>query len=456
MSNPLKQSRETLLLSSDLANSYLETINDRNVASTDLALEGLDGFDVQMPLKAGDPNETLQLLDRLGSPATTATTGGRFFGLVVGGTLPASLGARVLASAWDQVVFNDATSPVGVKLEQVAARWVLDVLGLPTESSVGFVTGATMANFTCLAGARHAILDRSGWDIQKKGLWDAPRIRVVASEQSHVTVLKALALLGIGTEAIEWVPCDNQGRLDITQMPKPDDNTIILAQSGNVNSGASDPIAEIVAHANGAWVHVDGAFGLWAAASPSTSGQLAGYEGADSWVVDGHKWLNTPYECGLAICKHPTAVHAAMATQAPYLKIGGEVAPKDMVPEFSRSTRGVEVWAALHSLGKEGLQEMIDRCCRHARALAHGLQGQGFEVLNDVVLNQVVATLPNSEGWSAKLSAHVQKSGKAWFGPTKWQGKEAIRFSVSSWATSDNDIKKTLDAISAAKLGLDG
>ncbi|WP_216825831.1 pyridoxal-dependent decarboxylase [Ruegeria sp. EL01] len=456
MSNTLKQSRETLSLSSDLANAYLETIYDRNVAPTEIAVAGLDDFDRPMPTSAGDPNETLRLLDRLGSPATTATTGGRFFGLVVGGTLPASLGARMLASAWDQVVFNNATSPIGVKLEQVVAKWVLDILSLPDKSSVGFVTGATMANFTCLAGARHTILERNGWDVQKQGLWGAPCIRIIAGAQSHVTVLKALTLLGIGTEAIEWVPCDSQGRLDVAQMPKPDDSTIILAQVGNVNSGASDPIADIVANSNGAWVHVDGAFGLWAAASTSTSEQLEGYDGADSWVVDGHKWLNTPYECGLAICKHPTAVHEAMATQAPYLKVGGKAAPKDMVPEFSRSARVVEVWAALHSLGREGLQELIDRCCRHARTLADGLRDQGFEVLNDVVLNQVVATLPNSAGWSAKLAAHVQKSGKAWFGPTNWQGREAIRFSVSSWATSDRDIKQTLDAISEARLSLIG
>jgi len=451
VSDPLSQSRHAVSISSDMAMAYLETINGRDVAASSEARDALNKFDTDMSKTSIDPIETLNMLDALGSPATTATNGGRFFGLVAGGTLPAALGARVLTSAWDQAVFNDVTSPVGVKLEQVAAKWVLNVLNLPAHSSVGFVTGATMANFTCLAGARHAILERRGWDVQKQGLWGAPSLRIIAGEECHVTVLKALTMLGVGTDVIEWVPSDDQGRVDASKMPAPDENTIIIAQSGNVNSGASDPIAQIVSQANGAWVHVDGAFGLWAAASETTRDQLTGYEGADSWVVDGHKWLNTPYECGLAICKHPTSVHAAMATQAPYLKVGGEAAPKDMVPEFSRSARGVEIWAALHTLGRSGLSDLIDRCCKHAQSLADGLRKQGFEILNDVVLNQVVATLPCQEGWSAELAAHVQNSGEAWFGPTNWQGREAVRFSVSSWATSEADIVRTLNAVAEAK-----
>lgn len=451
MPDPLSQSRRAASKSSDMAMAYLETINGRDVAASKEARDALKKFDTDMPAISIDPIETLRVLDKLGSPATTATNGGRFFGLVAGGTLPAALGARILASAWDQAVFNDVTSPVGVKLEQVAAKWVLDVLNLPAHSSIGFVTGATMANFTCLAGARHAILERQGWDLQKQGLWGAPRLRIIAGAECHVTVLKAVTLLGIGTDVIEWVPCDDQGRMDASKMPTPDENTIIITQSGNVNSGASDPIAQVVSQANGAWVHVDGAFGLWAAASEQTRNQLTGYESADSWVVDGHKWLNTPYECGLAICKHPASVHAAMATQAPYLKVGGEAAPKDMVPEFSRSARGVEIWAALHSLGRDGLSDLVDRCCGHAQAFADGLQQLGFEILNDVVLNQVVATLPSHEGWSAELAAHVQNSGEAWFGPTNWQGREAVRFSVSSWATTDADIQRSLNAIAEAK-----
>ncbi len=455
MFDPRTQSRQSLELSSDMASAYLETIWQRDVAASERACADLSGFDGEMPVAPSDSSDTLHVLDKLGSPATTATTGGRFFGLVAGGTLPAALGARVLTSAWDQAVFSDVTSPVGVKLEQVASKWLLDVLGLPAHCSVGFVTGATMANFTCLAGARHAILEKQGWDVQKQGLWGAPPVRVIAGQQAHVTILKALTMLGIGTDLIEWVACDDQGRMDVSKMPVPDENTIVLAQSGNVNSGASDPIADIVAQANGAWVHVDGAFGLWAAASDATRDQLAGYDGADSWVVDGHKWLNTPYDCGLAICKHPTAIHAAMATQAPYLKVGGEAAPKDMVPEFSRAARGAEIWAALHSLGREGLSDLLDRTCRHARMLADGLRDQGFEILNDVVLNQVVAAVPFADGWSGKMAADVQSSGEAWFGPTHWQGREAVRFSVSSWATTEDDIAQTLNAVAKAKVNLE-
>ncbi|WP_229737551.1 pyridoxal phosphate-dependent decarboxylase family protein [Primorskyibacter flagellatus] len=449
MPDPLTQSTTALAIAADRAAKYLATVHDRSVAAAPDALAGLGGFDMPMPTAPNDPADTLALLDQLGSPATTATAGGRFFGLVVGGTLPAALGARVLASAWDQVVFSDATSPVGVKLEQVATGWLLDLLGLPAHCSVGYVTGATMANFTCLAAARHALLERQGWDVQAKGLWGAPRLRVIAGEQAHVTVRKALSMLGIGTDVIEYVPCDPQGRIDVGRMPEADAATLILAQAGNVNSGASDPIADIVARANGAWVHVDGAFGLWAAASPATRSQLAGYDGADSWVTDGHKWLNTPYDCGLAICRHPAAIHAAMATQAPYLKVGGDAAPKDMVPEFSRSARGVEIWAALHSLGREGLRDLIDTTCRHARTLAEGLRAQGFEILNDVVLNQVVASRPAPRGWAAALAGAVQRSGEAWFGPTTWRGREAVRFSVSSWATTEADIQRTLAAIAA-------
>lgn len=450
MQSPLETSRIVLQDACRRADQYLDEIGMRRVAPSPESRSKLSAFDAPMPHEPGDPASTIALLDEVGSPATTATVGGRFFGLVVGGTLPAPLGARALASAWDQIVFNDVTSPVGTKLEKVASKWVLDILGLPETSSVGFVTGATMANFTCLAAARNTLLERQGWDVGKMGLWGAPPVRIVASRQVHVTVLKALRLLGFGTDRIEWVECDTQGRLIAEQLPDCDDKTLILTQAGNVNSGASDPVADIVAKANGAWVHVDGAFGLWAAASPRLKSQLLGYETADSWTTDGHKWLNTPYDCGIAICRHPTAIHNAMATQAPYLEIGGDVAPKDMVPEFSRGARGVEVWAALHSLGKAGVANLIDRSCAQARRFAAGLQDCGFEILNDVVLNQVVATLPDAEELSTDIARLVQESGEAWFGPTTWNGREAIRISVASWATVEADVDRTLRAIKKA------
>jgi len=446
------QAKDAFSCASKMAEDYLEHVAERPVAAPEGALNALTQFDTPLPETPNTPQSTIELLHSVGSPATTATAGGRFFGLVVGGTLPAALGARVLASSWDQVVLNDATSPVGVKLEQVASRWLLDIFGLPKQASVGFTTGASVANFTCLAAARHTLLARAGWDAEKRGLYGAPKLRVVASEEIHITVLKALSLLGFGQDNVEKVRCDPNGAIDPSALPELDSKTLVLAQAGNVNSGACDPIAAIAAKAEqvGAWVHVDGAFGLWAAASPRTRQQLSGYEAADSWVVDGHKWLNTPYDCGIAICKQPAAMHAPMATQAPYLKEGSIAAPKDMVLEFSRSARGVEVWAALHSLGRTGVSDLIDRCCDHADAFAKGLRELGFDILNDVKLNQVVATLPGQEHLAAKIAEHVQLSGNAWFGPTVWQGRQAIRISVASWVTSKADVQKALAAIQKA------
>lgn len=453
----LDASVATVTAASALAEDYLRQLNQRNVAPTPSAVRGLRHFDTPLNEEPCDPVKTLELLGKFGSPATTASAAGRFFGLVVGGTLPAALGARILTSAWDQIVFNDATSAATVKLEQVASRWLLEILSLPEACSVGFTSGATMANFTCLAAARHALLARQEWDVEKRGLNGAPPIRVIASAQVHVTVLKALAMLGIGTDAVELIPCDDNGAMRVNALPRLDACSLVLTQAGNVNSGACDPIAEISARAAevGAWVHVDGAFGLWAAASSHVGDLLAGYGAANSWVTDGHKWLNTPYDCGIAICKSPQDIHAAMATQAPYLKVGGKAAPKDMVPEFSRSARGVEVWAALHSLGRQGVAQLIDQCCDHARAFASGLEALGFEILNDVVLNQVVATLPGREDDMSDLTNLVQRSGEAWFGPTHWKGNQAIRLSVSSWVTTQNDVERTLRAISNAMAQLD-
>jgi len=448
----LIHSVKALELAASFGAEYLHELDKRNVAPTCDAVQGLKNFDIPLPDFPTDPNETLRILHQYGSPATTASAAGRFFGLVVGGSLPATLGARTLTSTWDQVVFNDATSAVGVKLEQMASRWLLDILHLPSSCSVGFTTGASMANFICLAGARHSLLARLGWDAEKQGLWNAPPIRVIASEQIHVTVLKVLAMLGMGTNMVEFVACDDNGAISLESLPEIDERSLILTQIGNVNSGACDPVAEIAARASkvGAWVHVDGAFGLWAAASDKTRHLLSGYDQADSWVTDGHKWLNTPYDCGIAFCKSPQDVHSAMATQAPYLQVGGTAAPKDMVPEFSRAARGVEIWAALHSLGRSGVAGLVDRCCEHARNFAAGLEALGFEILTDVVLNQVVATIPGQEDQMSKLAQLVQQSGEAWFGPTTWRGRQAIRISVSSWTTTGQDVEQTLQAISNA------
>jgi glutamate/tyrosine decarboxylase-like PLP-dependent enzyme len=309
-----------------------------------------------------------------------------------------------------------------------------------------------MGTLVCLAAARHALFAKAGWDVTSKGLIGAPRLHVVATSQMHVVNAKMLSLLGLGSDCVEHVECDEQGRMKLDAMPKLSERSLVIAQAGNVNSGAIDPIGAIAAGARaaGAWVHVDGAFRLWAAASPRTRHLISGHEGADSWVTDGHKWLNTPYDCGFAMCRWPQAVHAVMATVAPYLKAGDTAAPKDMVPEFSRSARGVEVWAALRSLGRNGVAELVDRCCRLARLFASELREAGFEILNEVVLNQVVATLPGREDRMPAVATTVRASGEAWFGPTRWRGVDAIRLSVSSWVTTEEDVHRTVAAVKAA------
>jgi glutamate/tyrosine decarboxylase-like PLP-dependent enzyme len=431
---------------------YLVGLPARRVSPAPEDLAAIAALDVDLPNEPCDPVEVVAEMHRLGSPATTASAGGRFFGLVVGGTLPAALGARLLASAWDQVVFNDQISPIGCALERITAGWITDVLGLPAEAHVSYVTGATMGNFTCLAAARDALLQRAGHDPLGAGLWNAPRLRVVTGDEVHVTVVKALTLLGFGTADVVRVPTDDQGRIRPDAVPELDERTIVILQAGNVSSGALDPFAEVIPDARraGSWVHVDGAFGLWAAASLPLRRALAGVEDADSWATDGHKWLNTPYDCGVAIVRDPQALHRVMATQAPYLAAGTTVAPKDMGPEFSRGARAVEVWAALRSLGRQGLAELIERTCLHARTFADGLTALGYTVLNDVVLNQVVATPPGDTDAAARIAARVQGSGECWFGPTIWRGRHAIRISVSSHATTDEDVRRSLAVIAVA------
>jgi glutamate/tyrosine decarboxylase-like PLP-dependent enzyme len=444
-------SMHALTAASAAAADYLRTVDTRRVAPDPDALALMAQLTEPLAEDPTDPDEVLRSLHAYGSPATVASAGGRFFGLVVGGTLPAALGARVLASAWDQVVFNDATSPIGSALEWCAGQWVVDLLGLPAQSYVSFVTGATMGNFTCLAAARQQLLARAGYAVTERGLWDAPRLRVVASDEIHVTVIKALTLLGWGTTTIERIPTDDQGRVIADQMPALDPQTIVCLQAGNVNSGSFDPFEEVCrrARAAGAWVHVDGAFGLWAAASPARRTLTAGVDQADSWVIDGHKWLNTPYDCGLAIVRDPQPLHDAMATQAPYLKTGATVAPKDMGPEFSRSARGVEVWAALRSLGRRGVADLVESSCSHATTLAQGLRALGYEVVNDVVLNQVAARIGTVDDHT-RIAQAAQESGECWFGQTTWRGQSAIRLSVASWSTSEHDIQRTLASIEQA------
>ena len=449
VSHSLNESKRVLEQAAEFSKTYFDMISTREVHPSAAAKEDLKKLSFSLPDSGCDPLETLQLLHDIGSKATVATVGGRFHGLVTGGSLPATVGARVLNAAWDQLATSEDTSPIAVHLEKVTARWLIDIFNMPKKSSVGFVTGTTMGNFVCLAAARHRILSKHGWNVEKQGLSKAPPIRIVASEEIHVTVKKVVAMLGLGTESIEFVPCDNNGVMLVEKMPKIDENTIVLAQAGNVNSGAVDKISEILTITKKAnsWLHIDGAFGLWAAASKSKQYLLSGLSQVDSCVTDGHKWLNTPYDCGLAICADASAMHNAMSTVAPYFAKSDEIPPKDMVPELSRSARSFDIWAALHSLGRSGVEALVDRCCQHAVVASDILRGHGFEVLNDVVLNQIVISHAEKEHMLEELTQRVCATGETWYGMTFWQGRHGFRMSFSSWVTNDEDVKRSVGII---------
>lgn len=435
-----------LAAAAERAENYLVHVDEARVFPDQAALENLAAFDEALPAEGRNDMETLQMLDQYGSPAAVASAGPRYFGFVVGGSLPVTVGANWLATAWDQVASSFDTSPLAHKLEQVTAKWLLEILDLPRESSVGLGTGATMASFTALAAARHHLLKRQGWDVERDGLFGAPEITVVVGDEVHATILKALSMLGFGSERIIRVPVDNNGAMILSGLPVLDDKTLVCVQAGNVNSGAFDPIGEIcdLAEAVGAWVHVDGAFGLWARASKGLKPLTEGIERADSWSADAHKWLNTPYDCGIVMCRHKKSHFEALSISAAYLRESDQAA-KDLVPEFSRRARAVEVWAALRSLGCIGVGGLVDRCCGLATIFARGLSAMGLTIHNEVVLNQVVASW-GSEDQTRELILRMQQEGTCWFGPTVWQGHVAFRISVSSWKTTEQDVEKSLKA----------
>jgi len=447
---------DLLHMTAERALHYLDDLDERGVAPTPAALARLADLGGPLPDAPTDPAEVVSLLDRVGSPATIASAGGRYYGFVVGGALPVSLAANWLATAWDQNAGMAVMSPVAAALEAIAQGWLLDLLALPAESGVGFVTGATMANLSGLAAARHDVLEHAGWDVEAQGLFGAPPIRVVIGEEVHVSLLKALSLLGLGRERVVRVPVDGQGRMRPAALPPLAGPTIVCLQTGNVNSGACDPVDEIcaIAHGAGAWVHVDGAFGLWLAAAPERAHLVRGVASADSWATDAHKWLNVPYDCGLVICRRPQHLRAAMSVNAAYLEhqeARGE--PYQYTPEMSRRARGVEVWAALRSLGRAGLADLIERNCRYAARFAEGLRAAGYRVLNDVVSNQVLVSFGDADTTRQVVDA-IQAEGTCWCGGTVWQGQPAMRISVSSWATTEDDVERSLAAMlrSAAKL----
>ena len=441
--------RNLLADAADRSIQYLQRLETRPVAPAAAAVSALSAFDTPLPSTGSDPREVLGMLDRYGSPATMATAGPRFFGFVIGGTLPVTLAANWLASAWDQNAGLDAITPAAARIEQVALRWLVELLGLPKGTGGAFVTGATVANFTALAAARHAVLQRAGWNVEADGLFGAPPVTVVIGEEAHPTLTKSLGLLGFGRSRVLRVPVDGQGRMRADALPEISGPTVVCAQVGNVNTGACDPVAGLGERlrGSGAWLHVDGAFGLWAAAAPAVAHLVQGIEVADSWATDAHKWLNVPYDSGLAFVREPDALRAAMAITADYLPTGSAFRnPSDYTPELSRRARGIEIWAALQGLGRQGVAELIERNCRQARRFAEGLRSTGFEVLNDVVLNQVLVSFGEA-ATTQRVIAALQAEGTCWCGGTVWQGRTAMRISVSSWATTDADVERSLEAM---------
>ncbi len=435
--------------------TWLASLPERDVPPRTQVAELVERLGRDLPDGPTDPVEVIDLLADACEPGLTAMPSGRFFGFVIGGTHPAALAADWLTSAWDQNAGLRTVTPAHTAVEDVAESWVLDLLGLPAGSAVGFVTGGTMANFTCLAAARDSVLTRAGWDVATRGLVGSPGVRVLVGEERHDSVDLVLRYLGLGEP--ETVAADPQGRLDPTALRRALEDgdgrpTVVSLQAGNVHSGAFDPFAEAVevAHDHGAWVHVDGAFGLFAGASPRHRHLVAGYEGADSWATDAHKTLNVPYDCGLAVVRDPAALRAAMSMAGPYLLVDAAGDPFEKVPELSRRGRALPVWAVLRALGRRGVADLVDRMVEHAAHFAAGIEAiEGAEVLNDVVFTQVCAAFGEDER-TLEVVRRMLADGTAWTSGSVWRGRAILRISVSNWATTSDDVERTLAALRTA------
>jgi glutamate/tyrosine decarboxylase-like PLP-dependent enzyme len=442
------KSNDLLKLAADKAQRYLRNITERRVGPSPSAVTALAELHEPFPTSPSDPGAVIARLDEMGSAATVATTGGRYFGFVNGGMAPAALAANWLAAAWNQNASLRVMSPIAAELEEVAISWVCEALGLPADCSGGLVTGATTANFTALATARYALLSRAGWDVTSDGMFGAPPIEVVVGTEVHASVLKALSLAGFGRKRVTIVEADSQGRMRADKLPRLSERAIVCIQAGNVNTGAFDPAMEIceAAKERGAWVHVDGAFGLWARISPKFEQLTRGFEKADSWATDAHKWPNAGYDNGLVLVRDGVALRTSMGISAAYLEPGARREPMHHTPEASRRARGVELWATLKSLGRSGLCALIERTCAYAQQFAQGLREAGFQVLNEVVINQVLVSFGSPEV-TREVIRRIQEDGTCWCGGTVWQGKTAVRISVSSWATTEADVQCSLQAM---------
>jgi glutamate/tyrosine decarboxylase-like PLP-dependent enzyme len=456
MAERLETDAGLLRRTAELALEFLDGLPHRPVGATATIEELRAALGGPLPERGEAPREVVEKLARAADPGLIGMAGPRYFGFVIGGHLPAALAADWLTSTWDQNATLYVSAPANSVAEEAAAGWLLEILRLPRTASVGFTTGCMMANFTALAAARHAVLARRGWDVETHGLYGAPEIDVVIGAEAHVTIHAALQMLGLGRDRVKRVQADAQGRMDAAALRDVlatcEGPLIVCAQAGNVNTGAFDPLDEIATavHASKGWLHVDGAFGLWANASPALAHLVHGAERANSWATDGHKWLNVPYDCGIVIVADPESHRAAMTIAAPYLvQTGGrERDPFDYVPEFSRRARGFTVWAALRSLGRDGAGDLVDRCCALARRFADRLrQEPGVEILNDVVLNQVLVRFGGSDERTRDVIARVQRDGTCWLGGTTWHGVAAMRISVSNWSTTEQDVERSAAAI---------
>ena len=453
------EERRVLERAAELASDWFESSRERPIAPRASVAELRDTLGGPLPESGSSDLDVIEDLVRDGEPGLTAMGSGRFFGFVIGGTLPTALAADWLVSAWDQNAGLLLPTPTAAVVEEIAGTWVKELLGVPSTASFAFVTGCQMAHTTALAVARDAVLDRAGWSVGEHGLHGGPPLSIVAGEKRHVTVDRALRLLGIGTGQVRLVPVDEEGRMRAEHLPEAlaeaDGPTIVVAQAGEVNTGSFDDfhaIADACAAA-GAWLHVDGAFGLWAGASDELRHLVAGVDRADSWATDGHKWLNVPYDCGIALCADPAAHRRAMSATAAYLVQVDDAEgrePMAYTPEFSRRARAIPVYAAIRALGRSGVADLVEACCRHARAFAEQIAGlPGAQVLNEVVLNQVLFRFGDDETTTAALAA-VQASGEAWMSGTTWDGRAAIRLSVSGWRTTEADIERTVAAFARA------
>lgn len=434
------QDRSIFESAQNYAQQYLNEVFERNVYPTAEALENLQHFEEKMPDETGDVKAILQQLHQYGSPATVTSLGGRYFGFVTGSSIPASIAVKGLSDFWDQNTGMEVLSPVSAKLETVVQGWLNELLGLPQHTVAGFVSGSSMAIYCGLAAARWRLFQKNGWDVNEHGMHGAPKIRVVTGRHTHSTVLKAIQLLGFGKANIEWAEVDAQGRIIPESMPALDQNTLVILQAGNVNSGSFDPIEIICqkAHDAGAWVHIDGAFGLWAAATAQFNYLTKGMELAQSWSADGHKTLNTPYDCGIILCQDQEALVSALHMSGAYI-VEGKRDGMYYTPEMSRRARVIELWATLKYLGKSGVDELVSNLHERAVQFAQGFGAQGFEVLNDVVFNQVLIACGDDE-MTEKVLKNLQELRVCWCGGSQWHGRKVIRISVCSWATTEADV----------------